>query len=154
MMDAMEEVFGQVGDKHCLHSTSVTSKPSKLQSWSNKVTNATSGKQVTADRKYCCKCSKQCRNVYLESYANEGECEKALLALRTERTAGTQSDEATWLFDHLYSSRCRQRGIYTVLFVLDGVRVCEEYFTVAMGFTFPNRRIQKYVRTIQVNIVM
>ena len=82
------------------------------------------------------------------------ECEEALLELRAERTEGRSRNESTWLFAILYSGRCRHRGTYTVQFVLDGVRVCEKFFTVALGFSYPNRRIQKYVRMIKVSIAL
>lgn len=146
-MEAMDQVFGD-GDE--TSSMRVPSKPRKLQSWASKVSHATCGEQVKVDRDCPCKCIKQCRHVYIESYANEAECEEALLALRTERTEGQQRDESDWLFNHLYAGRCRNRGSYKVQFVLDGVRVCEQYFTVALGFNYPNRRIQKYVLMIQV----
>ena len=38
-----------------------------------------------------------------------------------------------------------------MMFRLDGVTVCSEYFTVALGFNYPNRRIADFVRLIKVN---
>lgn len=123
----------------------------KLQSWSDKVCNATSGAQVRADLRFKCSCKAACcRTKFVTSYVDEEDCFTALLQLRTERTKGQSSDEAIWLFDHLYNSRTRAAGQVYVLFRLDGVSVCEQYFTVALGFTFPNRRIQRYVRLIKV----
>ena len=141
-MEALEEVFGE---ETCV------ARPRKLQSWSCKVAHATCGDQVALDVECHCTCKIQCRNVYLESYANQKECEDALLQLRTERTEAKQRDESVWLFHQLFSSRCRVRGAIQVLFRLDGVTVCEQYFTTALGLHYPNRRIQKYIRLIEVS---
>jgi hypothetical protein len=141
-LQALDEVFADEP------SICVTTK---LQSWPCKVANATCRKQVELDLKLPCTCKVQCRHVFADSYNKESECVEALLSLRTERTQGKQSDESVWLFQQLLASRCRIRGKYEVLFRLDGVPVCEQYFVTALGFTFPNRRMQKYVRLIEVN---
>ena len=127
------------------------SKPKKLQSWSDKVVNATCAKQVKRDLSYKCSCSTQCYSKLIESYETKKECVDVIVQLRTERTEGNATKESRWLFSHLYNGRTRSDGRISVSFQLDGVNVCEEYFTVAMGFTFPNRRIQKYVRLIKVS---
>lgn len=131
--------------------------PKKLQSWSDKVVNATSADQITVDVQHKCQCRKPCCLNFLDSYKSSDECERALMTVRCERTADTASEEGAWLFRHLYSCRTRSTSDdntpscdYTVLFYLDGVTVCEEYFTVALGFNYPNRRIQRFVREIQV----
>ena len=133
------------------------SAPKKLQSWSDKVVNATSADQIEIDVRHKCQCKRPCSYNFMDSFKSLVECERALMIIRCERTAGTASEEGAWLFRHLYN--CRTRSIsndsafstdYAVLFYLDGVSVCEEYFTVALGFTYPNRRIQRFVREIQV----
>ena len=126
-------------------------KAKKMQRWSDKVANATCVKQVERDLTYQCCCITQCHSKLIESYETKNECVDAILQLRTERTEGDAAEESRWLFSYLYNSRTRSDGFLSVSFRLDGVNVCEEYFTVAMGFTFPNRRIQKYVRLIKVS---
>ena len=125
-------------------------KARKMQSWSDKIANATCEKQVERDLTCKCCCSTQCQSKLFDCYESKKECVDAIHQLRSERTAGTASDESIWLFSHLYNSRSRSNGVIQVAFRLDGVDVCEEYFTAAMGFTFPNRRIQKFVRLIKV----
>ena len=125
----------------------------KLQSWSDKILNATCVNQVKRDISYECNCSTPCSHKLLSSYDTKKECEAAILQLRCARTEGTAKDEANWLFGHLYNSRSRSAGELHVAYRLDGVDVCEEYFTVALGFQYPNRRIQKYVRRIKVSLL-
>ena len=124
----------------------------KLQSWSCKVANATSAAQVELDMQSKCRCSAPCHKQFTDSYATGKECQEALLQLRTERTEGKAVDERVWLFNYLYNNRSRSGGEICVHFRLDGVNVCEEYFTTALGFNFPNRRIQHFVRLIKVGL--
>ena len=124
----------------------------KLQSWSCKVANATSAAQVELDMQHKCRCSTPCHKTFTDSYATVKECQEALLQLRVERTTDKAADERAWLFNYLYNNRSRSGGEITVLFRVDGVNVCEEYFTTALGFNFPNRRIQHIVRLIKVKL--
>ena len=118
--------------------------------YTTKCVNSTCADQVAEGVRHVCTCDKPCCHKFIESYTSKDEYEEALLSLRQERTAGTSSDETIWLFNHLHSSRRKHRGNYEVIFVLDDVQVCEEYYTVVLGFNYPNRHIQKYVRMIQV----
>ena len=122
----------------------------KLQSWADKVVHATSAIQVEADISYECGCSTPCSRTFIASYASLKECTSSVLRLRAQRTEGTASNESTWLFQLLYNSRLRSDSGLIVAYCVDGVRVCEEYFAVVLGFVYPNRRIQKYVKLIQV----
>ena len=121
-MEALEEVFGEeVCDEQRYGVTR------KLQSWSCKVAHATCGHQVSLDANSQCMCKTQCRITYVESYANQIDCEDALLQLRAERTEGNQRGEAVWLFHQLFSSRCRVRaGFYFVWTVLQCVNVISQ----------------------------
>lgn len=139
--DSFEQVFDTPKDASC----------SKLQSWSAKVANATNGSQIKVDMHHVCHCKKSCCCKFISSYENSNVAEEALATLRFERTQATARDESIWLFNHLFESRVRSpSGSIHVLFRLDGVTVCEEYFVTALGLTFPNRRVQRYVRLIQV----
>ena len=123
----------------------------KLQSWSCKVAHATSTDQIDMDLRHKCNCSTPCCDIFANSYGSLSECKDALLELRTERTEGKSADERIWLWQYLYNNRTRSAGEINVMFRLDGVTVCSEFFTVALGFNYPNRRIAGFVRLIKVN---